>query len=395
MRWHFADPAIPHEAAYKQQKLAAIANWWRAFQANATNVSAVFTRETTFDLVRWMNDTLGAVDPRICWEYGPAKRGPGHRLVITPEGNRSLRPLVKTLLDQAPQMPGWEFYPYRLPEDAEQTIANVKSRVGVNITGALVDARLAPGRKIDLLYSFPSLRGADEETKSQAAMVATEVLMGEQVLDAWIGGIGLVEEAEGPTRPLPLERAQATVGALIRSIHEQLPQQRAQDISEGNNWSNCQLNAEPADDYARRDDLLFASTAAIEMFQAAHSRFLFTSACHSRFGEWFCYLKLDASDVPTEYRVDFRGNIEDDLNPALMQAGAGCSIGGGSGLRYSYIDLAITDFGRAIPVIRQVLAAHQAPLRSWLLFFDDDLCAEWVGIYPQTPEPPGTEADEE
>ena len=57
-------------------------------------------------------------------------------------------------------------------------------------------------------------------------------------------------------------------------------------------------------------------------------------------------------------------------------------------LRYSYIDLALTDIKRAAPIIRKTLSHEQAPLRSWLLFHDDDYAAEWIGIYGQTPEPP-------
>ena len=40
------------------------------------------------------------------------------------------------------------------------------------------------------------------------------------------------------------------------------------------------------------------------------------------------------------------------------------------------------------PIIRKTLSHEQAPLRSWLLFHDDDYAAEWIGIYGQTPEPP-------
>jgi hypothetical protein len=208
------------------------------------------------------------------------------------------------------------------------------------------------------------------------------------VLDTWIGVIDLLDgQNVGQTRPLPMERAQATVGALIRSAHEQLPATRAIDISIEEGWYNVQLEPEPAEDYLHRDDLLVASTHAIEVFQAAHSSGIFVSSCHSRMGETFCYLKLDADEVPSEHRVDFRSLFEDALNPQLLQAGVGGCIGGGSGLRYSYIDLALTDVNRAVPIIQQVLAQHQAPQRSWLLFFDDELAREWVGVYQQTPGP--------
>ena len=75
----------------------------------------------------------------------------------------------------------------------------------------------------------------------------------------------------------------------------------------------------------------------------------------------FCYLKLDASDLPSSEIVEFRSKFEDALNPALLDANAGGCIGGGSGLRYAYIDLALTDIKRAAPIIRKVLAEHQAP----------------------------------
>ena len=385
MRWIFAESANPAEMAYRNRTFGAIDAWWRAFQGKTTDLDALFHRKSEWDLPRWMHDHLGAVDPGLMWEYGQAVRQPGHRLVITPEQRKWLRPVVRSLLERAPKIPGWEFYPHRLPEDAPMAIQMVQARVGVNVTGAMISASVAPGRKIDLEYTFP--QRLDEQTANQAAFVATETLMGEYVLDTWIGGIGVADGQPGQ-RPLPMERAQATVGALVRSIQDQLPQAKMHDLSVGSEWANIELSPEPADDYSGRSDLLVASTQSVELFRAAHCGMIFTSSCHSRFGEQFCYLKLDGSDVPREKFVDFRSQFEDQLDPALTQPGVGCCVGGGSGLRYSYIDLALTDVNAAIPIIRQVLASQRAPLRSWLLFFDDELSHEWVGIYATTPEPP-------
>ena len=393
MRWIFADPANQAEMAYRNRKFGAIDAWWREFQRRATDLDALFHRKSEWDLPQWMHDHLGAVDPGLMWEYGAAVRQPGHRLVITPEQRKWLRPVVRSLLERAPKVSGWEFYPHRLPEDVPMAIQMVEARVGINITGALVSASVAPGRKIDVLFSFPNQPGLDEQTANSAAFVATETLMGEHVLDTWIGGIGLADGHATGQRPLPMERAQATVGALVRSIQEQLPAAKMHDISVGDHWSNVELSPEEADDYPSRQDLIIASTPSIELFRAAHGGMIFTSSCHSRFGELFCYLKIDGIDVPRQKFVDFRANFEDALNPVLLQAGVGCCIGGGSGIRYSYIDLALSDVNRAVPIIRQVLAGRRAPLRSWLLFFDDELSREWVGIYATTPEPPMVEKE--
>jgi hypothetical protein len=389
MRWLFPDLNNPQEAAQVRQTMQAIEGWWQSFQAQATNIDALFGRKSEWDLPRFMEDTLQAIHPSLMWEFGPAVRQKGHRLVITPESQRWLRPLVRTILQRAPKIAGWEFYSYRLPEDVEQTIQTVKGRVGVNVTGAVIDASVAPGRKIDLFYSFASLADQDEDKQMQAAFVTTETLLGEQVLDTWIGTIGLLNDGGGSGgRPLPLEQVQATLSALIRSLQDQLPKARSQDIA-GGEWTSVKLDPPgQTDDYPGRTDLLIASTHDVELFQGIHGGYPFASACHSKVGEIFCYLKLDAQQVPKSELVAFRSRFEDALNAALLQAKFGCGIGGGTGLRYSYIDLALTDLVRGVPFVREVLATLQAPPRSWLLFHDDDLAEEWVGIHPQTPPPP-------
>jgi hypothetical protein len=69
----------------------------------------------------------------------------------------------------------------------------------------------------------------------------------------------------------------------------------------------------------------------------------------------------------------------------------GAVLGGGTGLRYAYIDLALADISAALPVIRGCLRNLQIPKRSWLQFFDATLSQEWIGIYDDSPMPPGME----
>src|SRR5262245_38612685 len=219
MRWLYADPNNPEEAASVREKIAAIDHWWQAFQKKQSSIEGLFKRKSSFNLPKFMEDSLQAIDPRLMWEFGAAVRQPGHRLVITPESQRWLRPMVRTILERAPKLAGWEFYPYRLAEPPEMVIETVKARVGQDISGAVIDASVAPGRKIDLRFAFPNQPELEEETALQAAFVATETLMGEQVLDNWIGQIGVLEgESLAVARPLPLARAQATVAALIRGL---------------------------------------------------------------------------------------------------------------------------------------------------------------------------------
>ena len=60
-----------------------------------------------------MDDHLLPIHPKIMWEYGPAVRVDGHRLVLTPESAHELRPLVARILERAPSIPGWDGDPNR------------------------------------------------------------------------------------------------------------------------------------------------------------------------------------------------------------------------------------------------------------------------------------------
>ncbi len=389
-RWILSDPNNPAERQFKEQALAATENWWQAFARQAPTIMQAFTRRADFDLVQFMADTLQEIHPRLMWEYGPARSGQGHRLVITPESAQGLRPLLGHVLSRAPQLAGWEFYGYRLPEPVEMVIQMVEARVGVNVRGARVAARGAPGRKVDLFYAFPPQQ-VPEDKLYEAAFVLSESLVGEETLDSWIAAIDLAPPNSDLRSFLPLERAQETISAVLRSFYEQLPQQPTYITSDESQVFTYKLQPEQADEYPGRAGLLLGSTCRMEVMEAAAQNRLFNSKCHTRLNERFCYVKIDASEVPGSERVDFRARLEDPLAEALFKAQIGGQIGGGSGFEYSYIDLALTNVMAALPIIRQVLAAQQAPLRTWLLFMDSDFEYEWMGVYPQTPPPPVVE----
>src|SRR5262245_16089042 len=117
MRWLFADPKNPEEAGYVNEKVAAIDHWWQEFQAKIEKIEGAFKPRSRYNLPKLMEETLQAIHPGLMWEFGPAVRlENGYRLVITPEGQRFLRPIVRTILERAPKRPNWEFYPYRQPE---------------------------------------------------------------------------------------------------------------------------------------------------------------------------------------------------------------------------------------------------------------------------------------
>jgi hypothetical protein len=86
--------------------------------------------------------------------------------------------------------------------------------------------------------------------------------------------------------------------------------------------------------------------------------------------------------------LKYREPLENAVNARLAAAKLGCVMGGGTGLRYSYVDLALTDLQRGVAAVRDALREQNAPLRTWIQFFDDELSSEWVGIHSDAPPPP-------
>ncbi|WP_435019706.1 hypothetical protein TA3x_001436 [Tundrisphaera sp. TA3] len=338
-----------------------------------------------------MNDVLHPIHPEIMWEFGPAVDGDGHRLVLTPESAHELRPLVAKILERAPSIPGWEFYDARLPEDLASTMATVTGRTSYDIGDFLVRVSVGDGRLIDLCYFSPRIQGAEDEAAFGAAFVATETLLGEHCLDRWIGAIEIspMRVGENPRHAIQLGRFKETVDAVVEGIRDQLPPTPHHEWAVQAEWTMWELKPEPADDFPDQADLFVGKSANPAMWVAAHSGGLFHSERFSRCGETFCYLKVDGAEGLEDSTFGDKGDIEDALDEALIPRGLGCHVGGGMGLRYAYIDLALTDVTGAITAIRERLQAGRVPKRSWILFFDSDLASEWVGVYDDTPPPPG------
>ena len=110
MRWRFFTPGEhPEEDAQRAMVGARIDAWWQAFAAKAEALDQLFSNLAQWDLVDGWTQHLRSIDQRLVWEFGPGSSG-GHRLVITPEADHHLRPLVEEILARAPKLANWSFF---------------------------------------------------------------------------------------------------------------------------------------------------------------------------------------------------------------------------------------------------------------------------------------------
>lgn len=387
------------------EQKAAVKAWWKAFTKDQHRIDALLTGkdDNTIDLVSWMNGHLHHIDQNIMWEFGPGRKK-AHRLIITSETDRSLRPLVQYILSQAPTYKLWEFYAYRPSEDLKKANELIASRTCWTDVSDIT-FELSPGSHYMIRITFyipPSLKQAPEIQACNAYILA-EILLGEEILDKWIGHIDVqveaqeelfqIKDSQSLQQLLPLIHLKESVSKAIKTRKSQLPQQPYFQLIENEemDWSLYTSKPNEKTDYAGKQDLYISSFVVTEedLFNATYRGYeAFSSERFSNFNETFIYLKIDgtAGDLNEEILID-RATTEDMLNEVLLKEKIGCVIGGGTGLRYSYIDFAVVDLTKAIEAIKSALQKNNFTKRSWLLFHDAIYQSQWIGIWQNSPAP--------
>jgi hypothetical protein len=361
-----------------------IDSWWRAFVAAAPKLDDYFHGDCRWDLAGWMRENLGVVDERIMWEFGPGTGGCGQRLVLTPEAEHRLRPLVDVVLARAPKLDGWEFHAHRLAEDLTEALRTVAERTSVEFYGWQAHADLTDEGLIDVVLSPPFALSEKEEARA-AAPLLVESLVGEELMDLWIGDI----EIGSHTGSGPLGDLAPIVRALVEAQRARLPRLPYWRRAREGPWTLLRLAPRTGQsDFAGQQDMLIAKTMDLDLWKALHGQRPFQSRRFSRSGELMATLKIDgAGCLPGDGVVD-KASIEDAIADTLEPLKLGGQIGGGTGLRYSYIDLALTNVEAAMDALCPVLRAARLPRRTWLLFFDADLGDEWIPLWDDSPAPP-------
>jgi hypothetical protein len=410
MRWEFQDPEDVAEARQRQPIVEAMDRWWSAFSQRREQLDGAFdkkTRSNEFDVEEFTVSHLKAIDESLFWEYGPALRTKGHRLVITPEGEQHLLPMLRMLLRRAPKLDGWEFYSGRLPESAKVALPVAEQISRFKASDLRAQVSLGKFRRVDLLFHISNAK-QDADGARNYAFRATEQLLGEEVLNRWLGVVdlapppNLLERFKKRTLGLvDPDRLKPTVEALLAASRDQLPQTPARIAAQRENpddvmWSSFELKPLRRADYPETQDLFCAATPERELCEAALSDPLFYSGRFTRSGETFSYLKIDHRPDEQGHQVihsaDTRVQVEQTINAILGEHRVGCTWGGGMGYNYAYFFVALTDVKRSIGALREIAKNLRLNRRSWLLFFDAELRDEWVGLGLGTPAPPAAKS---
>lgn len=391
-RWRFLDLSRPEERYRQTETDARIDAWWRAVVAHRSDIEGIFAGGSEWDLAGFIGEHLSPIDHRIMWELGPARAGDGHALVLTPEYDVALRPLVERVIARAPADVGFELHAERPPEPIDVAVMFVEQQTGIDLRAASVRLRDGAHRRSDLDFFFPG--GGSQEDLEAAAYIAASKLLGEGLTERWIGEItakggGRLRVFSKPAAPagsVPIGELSRAVAMRIDSVRASLPSAPCASFVRDAEWSVFEL--EPQEVSFAQFDLYTAVSPNEALFRSTHSGDRFYDERFSRYGETFAYVKIDGRDGLEATKYADRGEIEDDLTEILEKHGLGTTVGGGTGAIHSYVELALLDVDTAVEMVAKTLREGGAPNRSWIQFHRADWSREWFGVYPDTPRPP-------
>ncbi len=380
MAWKFLDSAKPASERYRGEMKHSIDAWWAHFQNKRKNIESMLDGKTKWDLEEFMAESLQSIDESLMWEFG-TELDNKYQLVITPETERYLRPLVESIIESAPKISTWSFFGYRQPHGTEETAEIVVEQTGIKLADLRFDARMDEEHLIDV--RFAHVQPKSKESLADAVFMASEYLIGEEILDRWIGDMEI--DAENTTDFKPLSELPNKIASLIAQTQATMPEQHLYNVRDS--LAVTAFTAEPTeedDDTTERFDMVSAQTRLKQVWQAAHSGSPFDSCRFSKHGEKFCYLKLQG--LTDSAKID---SLESAINKALGEKKLGCTTGSAVGKGHGYIDLCLQDVQQAIPLLRKVCETEAKSTRGWLQFFDADWASEWVAIGGEASTPPG------
>src|SRR4051812_48319364 len=143
MPWKFIRASHADAVHAREAVLDRVGLFWQAFTEREADLAAAVHRRAEGEFADWMRGHLDAIDPRLRWEFGLTPEG-GQYLVLTPGDLWHLRPMVQSVVDAAPALPGWHFDAYRPPLGVDEAVARVRAETGHSMVLATAAGQIGP-----------------------------------------------------------------------------------------------------------------------------------------------------------------------------------------------------------------------------------------------------------
>ncbi len=371
VRWVFPDPS---EDEARRHIEARIDDWWSALAARWTELETALRANRPLEVERIVEPGLRAITDGVVFELRRTS------LVLSCEAERSLQPLVDTIARRAPKNLPFPIATARDAEPAHSAVHAVEGRFDLEVASWAPEVQLGPHGLLSVEWTGGSLHDG-------AAALLTQGLLGERLMGDWVGEVtmkpkGMLGRVFSRARPEALPDRVETLRRAVLAKTADRPLLTFSSQPKDAAWSLLSIDSRLDRSSCHQPDLERARTANVDFFAASRSGAPFSSCRFSRFGERFAYLQLEGfADDGLRNTLQ----LEEALDRALGTNGR--VIGGGTGTRFSYVDLVFADPHLAVPIVLDVLRQGRLPRGTWLRFFDDVWAGEWVGVWPETPPP--------
>lgn len=410
MRWLYIPDEDDPDYIKKQETIARIEEWWKAFVEQGKSLydaskGVENCEEKILEFAQWVIPNLEKIHPDLEWE-GRTTENAEEMFIVSAGDRYNNRAMIQTAIEMAPKLEDMTFSHFRPPVPQEDIAEYLEAKDFSLPSDIRFSWEKSEINKIDLYYYSITFIG-NTDYYLEFTLTLTAAILGEEMLEYWINRA----DPKRPTLP-PMRLVNSVLGKpstishninvlqkqclkLKKQIEDALPDQFIADYvlsQENEKVPYCMWTRKPDEDNVpdiRKKRCIYFVTIK-SFLQALIGSIYFHSHCHSKLGEIFCYIETDFFDDGIESEnKDFgpRERLMKKVDLRLRENKLGCLVGYGSGLDRWYLDLALTDVNQAIPILRKIASENNLPENSWLLFYDSHLSDEWVGMYPTTKSP--------
>ncbi len=388
MRIRFFAPTNEREAAEFLELERKIHIFWQGF-AGVRHQPAI----------EWLPDLrhqLELISPALGLEVegGGALR---HLYVLTLDGPE-YSPVAQQIVAAAGEQPGWNVAAERPALSLDLAVARVASTTRFDLKAARLKIGVDRGHALSVVVGHHLFHGNGDELGGEAAELLVSSALGDATFERWIAAVEVVPAPrpsplklvgqEDAALPLPLEELADTITTAVARITDTLPDSPLHEFCERADWVLFEM-----DDLRNEDahyplaDLRVATTMCPEMLKSFLSGIPFASERFSRHGERFAYVEIDTRGQDQNQSLEQRTALEEALDFALVPGRLGCVVGAGVGETRMYVFLALHALEPALELVTRHLQQQRLPKRTWVKFCDDEWRLEWVGAYPDSPDP--------
>ena len=172
-------------------------SWWRG--SGAATLARAFDTGRVDGVAQLVEPRVRAIHPGLAWEFAPGALS-RHALTVTADGDPALRRTARRWLQAAPDADTtWSFHDLRQPGTLDVTLDI--GGVHVALDGTTVAAE-RHGTSLDVVVHHPAFPGLDEEGRLRVTFLALDAVLGEELVELWLGTVATSETPPPHSRPL-------------------------------------------------------------------------------------------------------------------------------------------------------------------------------------------------